>query len=352
MTKKDFLNALVAALSRAMTIQEMTEIRDYCAEQIDDRIEEGMSEAEAVAALGDPEALAARLIEENSGVRPVPRQTGADTVSISERITRVSLDMIASDVTVSVQPLPEGQTARLKLPGKIRWSLTDGLLRIEELETEGGLFLRRIKPQELTLASVELEALQAQLRGGDLTLRGVAAGTIEAESASGDIDVETVTVAGMLSLQSRSGDVSLCRSRANAVVLKALSGDVRAETLTVDEALRIETRSGDVDLRKLAGQSVDVCATSGDIAVSDTALDGELAVETSSGDIDLHGVRAGSLALSTRSGDIDGELLEAEGSYRFEARTVSGDLDIPSTEGARPVRVESTSGDIRLRVEV
>ena len=65
MTKKEFLDAL-ALLLRALPQKEREERLGFYAEQIDDRIEEGLSEAEAVAGLGTVEAVAAQIMDEVS----------------------------------------------------------------------------------------------------------------------------------------------------------------------------------------------------------------------------------------------------------------------------------------------
>lgn len=73
MTKLEFLTALRAHLWR-LPPEDVQKSLDYYSEMIDDRMEEGLTEAEAVADIGDPEAIAKEILEES---RTVPPETAA-----------------------------------------------------------------------------------------------------------------------------------------------------------------------------------------------------------------------------------------------------------------------------------
>lgn len=63
MTKNEYLSALRQKLSR-LSKEDIEEYADYYAEMIDDRIEEGMTEEEAVAAVGSADAAAEKILSE------------------------------------------------------------------------------------------------------------------------------------------------------------------------------------------------------------------------------------------------------------------------------------------------
>ena len=69
MNKTEFLDALRHALGKLPSYEVEQSIAFY-AEMIDDRIEDGMSEQEAVAALGSVHAIAAQIVARR---RPFPR---------------------------------------------------------------------------------------------------------------------------------------------------------------------------------------------------------------------------------------------------------------------------------------
>ena len=63
MTKAEFLSGLEARLS-ALSLYDREQSLEYYAEMIDDRIEDGMSEADAVADVGMPDVIAKRILSE------------------------------------------------------------------------------------------------------------------------------------------------------------------------------------------------------------------------------------------------------------------------------------------------
>ena len=64
MTKQEFLERLQKSLS-GLSDNEANERRQFYSEMIDDRMEDGLSEAEAVAAMGSAEEIAAQILGEN-----------------------------------------------------------------------------------------------------------------------------------------------------------------------------------------------------------------------------------------------------------------------------------------------
>lgn len=71
MNKKDFLDKL-SRLIRSLPQSEIDRITNYYSETIADRMDEGMSEFEAVASLEDVEAIARQCLFENSVPEPKP----------------------------------------------------------------------------------------------------------------------------------------------------------------------------------------------------------------------------------------------------------------------------------------
>lgn len=63
MNKTEFLFELAEKLS-PLPFEEIEDSRNYYSEMIDDRMEDGLSEAEAVAAVGDPAEIAAQILAE------------------------------------------------------------------------------------------------------------------------------------------------------------------------------------------------------------------------------------------------------------------------------------------------
>lgn len=72
MTKREFVSALWDRLS-VLPAKETARYIDYYVEMLDDRMEEGMTEEEAVASLEPVETIAAQILSEETAVPPRPR---------------------------------------------------------------------------------------------------------------------------------------------------------------------------------------------------------------------------------------------------------------------------------------
>lgn len=174
-------------------------------------------------------------------------------------------------------------------------------------------------------AHVRSETASAQLRG-----RG-RLGSLEAKSASGDVDVEEVT--GDAVAKSASGDVGLAEVGGDAVV---------------------NTASGDVGLGRVAGEAV-VKTASGDVTLRDAGR--AVNVATASGDQRVDAVTAGAVKLQSASGDIAVGIRQGSNVW-VDARAMSGNTrseleldDTPPADDAPLVELQATSmsGDVTVR---
>ncbi len=82
MTKKEFLSALSRGLSK-LPRKEREERVNFYAEMIDDRIEEGMPEPDAVASVGTVEGTVSQILAERPAVaEEPPRKSGGGRVGV------------------------------------------------------------------------------------------------------------------------------------------------------------------------------------------------------------------------------------------------------------------------------
>lgn len=101
MDKQTFLTRLRKALS-GLPAQDIQKHIEYYTEMIDDRMEDGLTEAEAVAAVGDPEALAAQLLAETPKTKKESLPVWAIVLLIVGSPIWISLLAAAFSVVISV----------------------------------------------------------------------------------------------------------------------------------------------------------------------------------------------------------------------------------------------------------
>lgn len=94
MRKEEFLAALRTALGK-LPEQEILASLDFYAEMIDDRMEDGATEEEAVAALGDVDSIAAQITAE---VPPIPKAVAK--MKTSSRTANIVLAIVLSPIWI------------------------------------------------------------------------------------------------------------------------------------------------------------------------------------------------------------------------------------------------------------
>ena len=349
MTKQAFLEEL-DRLTGALTDEERARLRDYFGEMIDDRMEEGVPEEEAVAAIGRPEDIAGEFAP---AAKREERQGGSETVSA---LRNLRLHMANADVTVVREPLDNGAAAQLRFsdPERFEWRMDGDTLQVAQRRADdekpghkfdgqnfarglefGLRWLKQIITEpdlRLTVALSEglAGALDFEGRGSDFRAEGVSFAKARLVTTNGDIALKDVDCAGGIGIElhTHSGDVELTGVRAANLLINAASGDVTGEGVALTGRLRLETASGDVELRNLQCEGANVTTASGDIEI-DRGRTGDAAVRTASGDVRLDEVEADpTLGIDTASGDVE------------LSRCI-----------ARQTRIKTASGDVELRLE-
>ena len=194
---------------------------------------------------------------------------------------------------------------------------------------------------------------------GKVTLANVN-GSIEVETASGDVDAKATT--GSLSIDTGSGDVTLAghdgdlsvdTGSGNIVVgtvksgdvsLDTGSGDVRVDGLTATR-LEIDTGSGDVMVSAADVRGVGVDTGSGEIRIGLTGDVEELSVDTGSGDVVVTAPKSlgAAVEIETSSGDITTE-------FPLQVTRKGRDgLSGPIGDGTGRISIDTASGDVTLK---
>ncbi len=379
MTKQAFLEKL-KDLTGSLTAQEQARLLDYYGEMIDDRVEDGVPEAEAVAALGDPAALARELAGAAPREAPV---AGGETIAA---LAKLRVAVSNADVKVVREPLDNGAAAQLRFsdPSRFTWRVEGDELIVEEREPESDRFsLRWLKKMifdsdlrvTVALAGDLPGDLALSSHGGDLRVENAVLGSATLNTASGDIRLASVACGASFQIDPGTGKMKLVNASPAELRVHTVSGDVEAQDVRVNGDAALESASGDIELRGLEcaeltlktasgdieldrGRAADasVRAASGDVRLDEVECDPTLEVETASGDVALKRCIARQMRVKTVSGDVALRLEPLPCGYDISANTVSGDMNFDdgcrggASDAEKPViRVQTVSGDIEAR---
>ena len=374
MNRSEFIDAL-RAQTGALPEAERARLEDYYNELIDDSVEDGIPEEEAVAALGDPAELVRALLP-HSGAR-----TFSEGDQCLDALREIHIRALDADITVVHAPLDNGAAVQFRVsdPECFQWLLRNDTLEISENRTvRRGLRREKQRSVHVILADVVPERLSIETRGGDMDLSGITlSALVTLSSGGGDMQLEDCACEGSFALNSRSGDISLTGCRADGDVrISTISGDVELREVSAEGELRAESVSGDVNLRggnaaRVGAQAVSgdveiqrlragdavVHTVSGDSRADEIEVEDMLACDASSGDIDIVRCAFRKLQLTAASGDITVRLLNLPGGMKLNADTRCGTIRLPrrwtppAGEGEKArVDARTVSGDIEMSI--
>ena len=177
-------------------------------------------------------------------------------------------------------------------------------------------------------------SLNAKVITGDL---------LELRAVSGDIEVEG---GGLRVIASTvSGDIEI-ESEARRVELNAVSGDIDAEVSSLEAD--VETVSGAILFKSGALERGHFESVSGDIELDiELASHGSISVASLNGDIDL--ILPRELSATCEAESFSGSIKSTRGEVQKAKYGPHKVLRFVSGDGAGRVRVESFSGDVRIR---
>jgi DUF4097 and DUF4098 domain-containing protein YvlB len=256
---------------------------------------------------------------------------------------RVTVINVAGEIVVEGWSQPSVElTGELGDDSELEIRETDGGLRIEVKTESGGGWGRGFEGSDLYLRVPRGASLSLTGVSADLSVADMGGPRIEAESVSGDIEVEAETVE--LDLTSVSGDIDF-RGAAERSSVESVSGDIELSGISGD--LDASLVSGDVELdggRLSRGHFESV---SGTLELSlDLEPGGRLTVESMSGDVELAlpGDQAADFDAQTFSGDIR----SAFGEPVSQDRGPGSRLRHRVGDSGASVRIETFSGDIQI----
>lgn len=378
MRKEEFLTALRAGLT-GLSPEGVEKLVEFCSEMIDDRMEDGLTEEEAVAAAGSLDELIQQAKTELLPVKTAnftEKSTFGDTLRTYTAESSICGIIANCDYTADFKLLPsENGTCRVECmeSEKICYSVTteNNVLHIECADRRT-LFSRYkfSKAQRHATVRVYLpqgtyKSLEVETTSGDIAIpAGYAFDTASLQSTSGDI--ACCAECGALSAQAASGDITLKDTSCGTLSLGTASGAVTLLNIKNESGGSIETASGKAQITNYKGDALEIGTASGKVSLENAEC-AALHINTASGGVDLtHTVSADVMEIGTASGSIHFENCDAatlsldstSGSVvgtlntgkAFRAQSRSGKVDVPFDTGTGTCKVSTLSGSIRIKI--
>ncbi|MBE6996811.1 MAG: DUF1700 domain-containing protein [Ruminococcaceae bacterium] len=395
MNKEQFLAALRARLT-ALPKDDLEKTLQYYREMIEDRVEDGMTEFEAVDDVGDPAELAEAILQKpvkQTAVRApkAPKQRRPMSAGKKAALIVAACLLICAGVGIILASLNMGRSSAMEkevtLSEDIRaleidsgsaavelLCAKDGATHVKyiqsarvnyDIEVDGGtLRVARRRAGGWSLFSVSLaedyvrvylpereyESLWIKSSSGGVAVpEDFRFGSAVINASSGGIAF-AADAREELNIQTSSGGVAVSGASPARLVVSASSGGVALADMHPG-SVSLNLSSGSLRLSAIRCADLDAESSSGSVRLSDVIATGKITLDCSSGSIRLDDCDAAALDLHCSSGSISGHLL-TDKDYRLSS--TSGSVYAPSSsaptaDGEKGIcQARTTSGSIRF----
>ena len=350
MNKEQFLAVLRARLSR-MPQADLERTLQYYREMIDDRIEDGMPEADAVADVGDPAELAAAILHLPA------KQTALRTArrpAAQEKTGSMSAGKKAALIVCAILLIAAGAGLIVTSLNRSRWSVTEkeymfAGVEISALELESGAADVELLHASDSICRVVCNEDSARnykvwLNEGTLHVERVSRWSLFRVSLTEDyvrINLPEREYASLW-IKSSSGGVSIPEGfRFRVASVSSSSGGI-GFAADVTETLFLHASSGGIAVSGGSPSRMEVSASSGGIVLS-SMTPGSIAVDLSSGALRLEAVRCGELSAESSSGSI--RLSDVIAERKIALQCSSGSVRLDDCD-ASELRIKCSSGSV------
>lgn len=164
-------------------------------------------------------------------------------------------------------------------------------------------------------------------------------------ASTGDIDCRA-SVSGLIKLKASTGAIRLSELSAGELELAVSTGRVELSAVDCKGEASLKVSTGKALVKDFTSRSFASEGSTGNLTLEDAVAAETISITRSTGDVTLKRCDAAELTIKTDTGDVSGSLLTPK---RFIARTDTGKIDVPETDGG-VCRVTTDTGDIRFTV--
>jgi DUF4097 and DUF4098 domain-containing protein YvlB len=201
----------------------------------------------------------------------------------------------------------------------------------------------RMGDTDLDLKVPRAAEMKIEVVSADVSLSGVAGRSLNVDSVSGKLRLESG--AKEVEIDSVSGNIDLSGQATRAHV-ETVSGNIRARGL--GGQIKFETVSGDIDAENATYREINAGTVSGDVNLrGKPESSARIEVETMSGDVHLYLPSDASTRL--RASSFSGTIRSDFGSVKQPEHGPGSSLEASNGAGDGQVKLQTFSGDIEIR---
>lgn len=359
MTKAGFLTKLTDALADLPTAEREAALA-FFTELLDDRIEEGMTEAEAVESLGSFREIVASLHEDAATTQPsAPHaQTQAERGESNRPEPRSfvtqnrprTIELTDTNCAVEILPSPD---ASIRIDYDVtRWVTVDIscddtrlIYTAKEIFHVFHFDVISRKPTRLYLPADYLPNLEIRTGNAKLSAADVSFDSANLKTGNAAINLCRLT-ANNLTAKTGNAAVTAEHITANLLKLTTSNGAINTAHCTADSLL-LKTSNSAIKTEHCTANTINAVTANGKNTAEHITAD-VISLTSSNGAVSLGNTTANDITLKTSNAHVTAILPGSIADYRIESKTVNGKSSLPShkAKGEKSLNVTTSNGKI------
>ena len=337
MKRGEFLKRLLDGLS-FMTEGERRSVQEYYEEMLDDALEEGGREEEALAGFGAPEEIAQRMAAEYVPPAQAAEKAAGNTAARQD-VKLISIFTAAATVQLSEAGVEKPQ---------VTWENMDEWDTIDVTEENGVLRVQHSRKAPLRIGAL-FTVINRRIQ---LDVPYAYAGSAQIEVKNGAIRLEGMKHLAQVGCNAHNGAVRAAGCAACALAIEARNGAVKL-TACEAQALAVQAYNGAVCLEACTGGSVKVQGRNGAVRLTDCDFAQLLELGNQNGAMQVQGAGpADCIRLSNKNGSVTAGVNGKEDDYSIDIHTVNGRCTPPACvrpRAGKTLYAHTVNGKVDIR---
>lgn len=402
MKKEAYFQTLYKLLRKLPENDRQTTVAFY-REIVEDRMESGLSEEEAVASLGDIHQLAQKILLENpqrrSNTKPLWIALGV-TMAVLVGMGALAIcgiltfrELQASSVAESAGPT-ENLTPSSQLPGETMQGEEASAVPSEEGQTDKHMeeyrtsigetdaveidaenkqiLFESSEEEELVVLyetddtqfySIKHEGCSVKLENKDhrrsdqtedtyrihVQIPSAYMGSLKVETGSGKIEAKNLQQLADFSCETTNAMVDLEKIAAQNLSVESKNGAISLHDVHADQSLALHAMNGFIGLTGCISPEIEIATRNGAIALTQVQAERVIRVESSNGAISLDLLESPDIQLQTQIGAITGSIQGKKADYRIVTEQKLGENNLTEqSDGTKQLQVKTNLGRIHI----
>lgn len=344
MNKEQFLRNLRRMLRR-LPADELERILSYYREMIEDKVESGQTEEEAVRGLGDVHILAQKILAENPNRRPlnVGKIIGITALSLLGVIFVASIALACLGISNYGVHIVNGMSFQDK-SGDYEYKTyqvkPDGVNLVDLSAEDKAIEIEPTDANQITVdyASNQYQQYDFSCKNGTLSIQNKEQGKWSGWGWN-DSDAPRITI-------------NLPKNYAGDIKVETTNSYIQVKELQNLKNLNCETSNSYIKVSSITAQTVKFKTQNAAISLNSVAASSQLTAETQNAAINLSAIESPDISLQTQNAIVSGSIHGREDDYTIDAQTTNAISNLNSRSGgSKKLSVETTNAIISVKFE-